>query len=191
MRKSGWKILPNDLCDIVIDKLKDDCRYYKRYSLFNEYDKQSLELFNNLITLPMRNRTSNTSFSECFQTFMEEYHKMIDIDDFSEHDVMFVLREIISSVNMCRELYKINPDNGVDRFKFLIKESISTVLKENVYFDKINYEKLLISAIVFGEKLETIYYDHIEDHRELINEKYNEIRHRDHHFYAFSVIFYQ
>ena len=172
LRKSGWKILPNDLCDIVIDKLKDDCRYYKRYSLFNEYDKQSLELFNNLITLPMRNRTSNTSFSECFQTFMEEYHKMIDIDDFSEHDVMFVLREIISSVNMCRELYKINPDNGVDRFKFLIKESISTVLKENVYFDKINYEKLLISAIVFGEKLETIYYDHIEDHRELINEKY-------------------
>ena len=151
LRKSGWKILPNDLCDIVIDKLKDDCRYYKRYSLFNEYDKQSLELFNNLITLPMRNRTSNTSFSECFQTFMEEYHKMIDIDDFSEHDVMFVLREIISSVNMCRELYKINPDNGVDRFKFLIKESISTVLKENVYFDKINYEKLLISAIVFGK----------------------------------------
>jgi len=172
LRKSGWKMLPNDLCDIIIEQLKDDCRYYKRYELFDEYCKESLELFNNLITLPMKNRTSDKSFSDCFPAFMEEYHKMIDIDDFSEHDVMFVLREIIACVNMCRELYKSNPDRGVDRFKFLLKESISTVLKDNVFYDKVDYEKFLISAIVFGEKLESLYYELIEEHREFIGKKY-------------------
>lgn len=172
LRKSGWKMLPNDLCDIVIEKLKDDCRSYKRYNLFNEYDKPSLEIFNNLITLPMRNHTSDKNFSPCFPSFMEEYHKMIDIDDFSEHDVMFVLREIITCVSMCRELYKTNPDRGVERFKFILRESISTVLKDNVVYEKVDYEKLLISSIVFGEKLESVYFELIQDHRELINEKY-------------------
>lgn len=173
LRKSGWKMLPNDLCDIVIEKLKDDCRYYKRYDLFDEYDKPSLEIFNNLITLPMKNRSGDdTSFSECFPAFMEEYRKMIDIDDFSEHDVMFVLREIITCVNMCRELYKTNPDRGVERFKFVIKESISSVLKNDVVYSGVDYEKMLISAIVFGERLETIYYELIDEHRELIRERY-------------------
>lgn len=173
LRKSGWKMLPNDLCDIVIEKLKDECRYYNKYDLFSEYDKPSLELFNTLITLPIKNRTSDKSFYDCFPAFMDEYHKMIDIDDFSEHDVMFVLREIINSVNMCRELYKINPDRGVERFKFTVKDSISTVLKDNVFYDKIDYEKLLISAIVFGEKLESVYHELIEEHREFIDERYN------------------
>lgn len=172
LRKSGWKMLPNDLCDIVIEKLKDDCRSYKKYDLFNEYDKPSLEIFNNLITLPMKNSTSDKNFSDCFPAFMEEYQKMIHIDDFSEHDVMFVLREIITCVNNCRELYKTNPDIGVERFKFLVKESISTVLKDNVLYSGVDYEKILISLIVFGEKLESVYFELIEEHRELINEKY-------------------
>lgn len=173
LRKSGWKMLPNDLVDIVLDQLEDDCPRYKRYYLFYEYDKSSLELFNNLITLPMKRRVDDTNFQNCFSTFMEEYHKMIDIDDFAEHDVLFVLREIINNVNLCKEIYNRNSVDGIDKFKKNIKDNISCVLKDNVNYD-IDYEKIFVSAIVFGEKLETIYYDLIEEHKEYIDKKYDQ-----------------
>jgi len=171
LRKTGWKSLPNDLCGIVLDKIKDECRSYRRYELFYEYDKPSLELFNNLITLPFKHRGSK-DFSDCFPVFMVEYHKLVDIDDFSEHDVMFVLREIISSVNLCRDIYKSDPIRGISRFKFLVKDSISTVLKDYVTYDRVDYEKLFVSAIVFGERLETLYYELIEEHKDILEPKY-------------------
>ena len=167
LRKSGWKQLPNDLCDLLIETLKDQCESYKNYLLFDEYSKQSVELFNNLITLPIKKRnTGEVDFSMCFTTFMEEYHKMINIDDFSEHDVLFVLREIISAINCSKE-------SGTESFKCRIYSRLSTVIKTNVSYDGVDYERLLLSGIVFGENLETFYEQFISEHKEIINEKYS------------------
>ena len=173
LRKSGWKTLPNDLCSIVIDKLKEECDDYRDYSLFKEYDKQSLELFNNLIKLPIKCVNEDVNFSEGFPIFMEEYHKLLDIDDFSEHDTLFVLREIISLVNKYRDEYtEGNEKKCIKEFKIELKEIISPVLKENIFYDNVDYEKMLLSLIVFGEKLESVYYELIKHHKEIIKDKY-------------------
>lgn len=172
LRKSGWKRLPNDLCDVIISKLKDDCRIYRKFELFDEYDKASLEILNGLIKLPIKNKNSN-DFSQCFTTFMEEYHALIDIDDFTEHDVLFVLRTIVDFINLYRDEYMRvnNKKHIIEKFKYDFKQKISTVLKHNVNYD-INYEKLLVAGIVFSEVLETQYYEMIEENNNVIKEAY-------------------
>lgn len=179
LRKSGWKNLPNDLCDLIISKLKDDCRSYRKFDLFDEYDKPSLEILNGLIRLPIKyHGEDNKDFSDCFTAFMEEYHKLIDIDDFSEHDVLFILRTIVDSINLYRDEYNKGIDNPsvnksliIDKFKQHFIDTTSKVLTNNIEYD-INYEKLLLSGIVFSERLETNYYDMIEENKNLINELY-------------------
>lgn len=176
LRKSGWKTLPNDLCDLTISKLKDDCRSYRKFELFDEYDKQSLEILNGLIKLPIKyHGEDNKDFSDCFTAFMEEYHQLVDIDDFTEHDVLFILRTIIDSINLYRDEYTsssiINKSIVINKFKNHFITKVSKVLDDNVEYD-INYEKILLSGIVFSERLETNYYDMIEENKNLIDELY-------------------
>ena len=189
LRKSGWKKLPNDLCDGVISKLMDDCRVYRKFDLFDEYDKASLEVLNGLIKLPFKHRGS-TDFTDCFQAFMEEYHKLIDIEDFTEQDVLFVLRTIVDCINRYRDEYmnsnkkfdeievsQLKRDTEaskkitIDKFKNTFKQSISCILEHNVEYD-INYEKLLLAGIVFSERLETNYFEMLEGNMELIKHCY-------------------
>jgi hypothetical protein len=173
LRKSGWKNLPNDLCDLIISKLKDDCRAYRKFELFDEYDKASLEILNGLIKLPIKHHGyNNKDFSDCFTAFMEEYHNLIDIDDFTEHDVLYVLRTIVDNINLYRDSYSSSDKLYiVDKFKNNFINTISTVLKNNVEYN-INYEKLLVSGIVLSERLETNYYEMIEENKNIINELY-------------------
>ena len=168
LRKSGWKMLPNNLCEEVLDRLKDDCLHYKKYELFDEYDKSSVEILNGLITLPIKNY-NNKYFGDCFPVFMVEYHKFIDINDFSENDILFVLKTIVDC---------IIKHNNVETFKKDIINTISHVLTYNVEFEYsrdnelINYEKLLLSGKVFGERLSSVYYSLIEENNNYIKNKY-------------------
>lgn len=174
MRKSGWKKLPNDLCDIIISSIKKDCRVYKKFEMFDEYDKASLEILNGLIKLPIKNHgESSKNFGECFTAFMEEYHSLVDIDDFSDYDILFVLRTIVDCINKYRDQYMSVRETSsiVESFRNEFKKLVSEVLPHNVNYD-INYEKLLVSGIVFSERLETNYYEMIEENKSLIDRVY-------------------
>jgi hypothetical protein len=176
LRKSGWKKLPNELNKEILMKLKEECRSYRKFELFDEYDSESLEILNGLIKLPMTDHGEKyTSFSECFPIFMIEYHKLINIDDFSKEDVLFVLITIVDTINLYTKEYKRCDNSNISviikKFKNKFKECVSVVLKNNINYD-INYEKLLVSGIVFGRRLETNYYRMIDDNNIVIDECY-------------------
>lgn len=168
LKKSGWKVLPKEISEIAIDKIKRDCKYYRKYDLFYEYNRPSIEVLNGLISLPIKNR-ENESFTECFTNMMTQFHKMIDIDDFSEADVMFVLRTLVDCVNSVR---KNNTGDYIDKFKRDIYDKISIVLHNNVNYKDVNYEILLESMILFGYTLETVYYKNIYENNKIISEAY-------------------
>ncbi len=175
LRKSGWKVLPNDLCDIVLDNIQIDCDNYKDFNIFYTYEKECLELLNNLITVPFKNTNNGeTDYSKCFPCFMTEYHKMINIDDFTEHDILFILREIIDAINE----YKLKENRedassyNINLLKDNIYNRISPVLKKYINYD-INYEKLLLSSIVLAENLETDYFNLLLKHKHIIKNSYD------------------
>lgn len=178
LRKSGWKSLPNDMSDIIIDRIRKDSLKYRKYDLFHEYDKGILELLNNLIKLPLKHR-HDTSFTDCFDAFMDEFHLLGNMEDLSEDDNLFILRELIEAINKYYPEYmkvKSNPKRSksvVGNFKNNLINRLSVGIQEFVDFEEVDYEKLLISAIVLTERLESNYSELIQDHQKIIDDAYS------------------
>lgn len=172
LRKSGWKELPIDISKAIIRRIREDCKFYKKYSLFCEYPRQCLEILNGLIILPMKKKDSSQSFEVCFSSFMEEYHKILDVNDFSEHDILFVLNTIVKNIVQYRNKY--DDKETIYLIKKKIEREISDVIdieEYNINFD-INYEKLYFSALVLSEVLESNYKELISNHQEILKNIY-------------------
>lgn len=177
MKKSGWKSLPNDIANLMITKIKEDCRIYSRFYIFKYFDREVIEIFNNLIKLPMKHKT-NDSFDPSFTTFMKEFHVFINVDDFSKYDSLFVLKTFVENINKYRYQYFSNINNPSELTKVIIsfRDDIYNIISKNLPYDinyDIDYEKLLVSAITFSEILESNYYDLIEEHKYLLIDKYD------------------
>jgi hypothetical protein len=171
LRKSGWKRLPHNLSKSVIDKIKEDCKTYKKYDIFCEYEYNSIDILNGLISLPFQNK-GKIDFKTCFPEFMIEYSRIIDIEDFSENDVLFVLKTIVDCIYKHKQEY-INGIQlyAVEQFKKELKSTISEILSNNVNYD-IDYEILMRSGIELGNSIESIYYELSQEHLNIINDCY-------------------
>ncbi len=165
LRKSGWKELPNNIIRLVTSQVRHECRKYKRYKLFVEYEKDVFELLNNLIILPL-GEGNETNLNGSFDIFMEELDKLIDIDDFDKYDTLFILREVIWCINETRTTSNLN-------FKTLLQTRLSEVINENINYNEIDYEKLIKSGIELGKTLSHIYHKLISDHMIYIKTKYD------------------
>lgn len=163
LRKSGWKYLPYDLTEIVIDKLREQCKYYSQYRIFSRCEKESLEVLNGLIKLPLTYKGDEYDFYDCFPYFMEEFHKLIDIDYYSDNDCMFVLKIIVGLINT----------KDIDQFGHDLSFILKVVLDIDLSDKNINFKKLYLSAVVFGERLANIYSYMINKHNKLIQECYD------------------
>ena len=172
LRKSGWKRLPHNLCKSVLDKIKEDCKIYKRFDVFHEYEYSSIDILNGLITLPFKDR-GDSNFKECFPSFAVQYSSIIDVEDFSESDVLFVLKTIVDCVNKNRREYIYGKkEYAIEQYKKNFKNTVSEILKYNINYN-IYYEKLISSAISLGQNMETIYYDQSQDHLDIIDDCYD------------------
>lgn len=178
LRKSGWKELPNYLSKRVIEKIRNECKLYKKYDLFYNYERESLEILNGLIRLPIKfNGKDSLSFSPSFQSFVEEYNKIMEMENFTDHDILFVLSTFVDLVNKYRDDYMNSVDRNtrveyMKRFRQDFVEKVGSVLKNNIHYDDIDYEKMFVSSIVFSEVLETNYHVLIEDNKKIITKSY-------------------
>lgn len=163
LRKSGWKYLPYDLTESVIEKIRYQCKYYCQYRIFNRCEKESLEVLNGLIKLPLIHKNDEYDFHDCFPYFMEEVHKIIDIDYYSDNDCMFVLKIIVGLIN----------SKTIEEFAHNLTFILKVVLDIDLSTKNINFKKMYLSAVVFGERLANMYSYMIKKHNKLINECYD------------------
>lgn len=163
LRKSGWKKLPYDFTDIILDNIKDQCSDYSSYTIFRNCKKECLEILNGLVSIPFNKTDDNYDFADCFPYFMEEYQKIIDIDYYSDNDCMFVLKIIVDLI-ITRDLTTFEHD-----LNFIIKK----VLDINIPEKGVNYKKLYLSLVVFGERLENFYSYLIKKNNIIIEKSYD------------------
>lgn len=165
LRKSGWKFLPYDLTKKVIEKIRYQCKYYSQYRIFYTCEKESLEVLNGLIKMPLTYNGEEFDFNDCFPYFMEELHKIIDIDYYSDNDCMFVLKIIVDLINS-RDITQFEHD-----LCFIVKVVLDIDLSDK----NVNYKKLYLSAVVFGERLGNMYSYMIKKHNDIIHESYRRL----------------
>lgn len=168
LKKSGWKKLPVDVTKNLIHRIREDCLEYKKYDIFRENSRNTIEILNGLITLPHRYSDYGNTFDNCFTPFMEEFSSMINVENFSEHDSLFTLDCIVKNIVKYRDDY-----NNIESFKKSVVLDISTVINDGINFD-VDYEKILLSGIVLSGVLESNYKELISENVNYINGLYGE-----------------
>ena len=167
LRKSGWKKLPFDITDIVLNKIKKN-KNYNQLELFKDYKSEILELINGLITLPLQDYGEGDL--NCFEDFIIELQNCINyskfIEEYTDNELLFVIKSIIDI------LYKFINNNDIDVLDLEI--NINNILNNfpitnHEKNEVCDYNKLLISATELSKNLSTNYYRIRSKHQEIID----------------------
>jgi len=165
--KSGWKKLPFDVTDIVLNKIKKNYNYNKLY-LFKEFKSEMLELINGLITLPLQDY--GDSDLTAFEDFIIELQNCINynkfIEQYTDNELLFCIKSIIdilySGINDNIDVLdlEININNILSKFPITKNETVC------------DYNKLLTSSIELSKNLSTNYYRIRSKHQDIIDISY-------------------
>ena len=174
LSQKGWKQLPYDILELIIEQIRHDCPNIDKYEVFKDYDTDIVNILNGLIILPWSEH-GDVNFNNCMEDFIGELQKIQEMKAISStDDVLYILRETVDSINMFRELYESNKTEAIDGF---VKEWKSRILFIVSGFSRaipkeINFEKLFVSAINVSNRMSSNYYKYIQSHVELINDAY-------------------
>jgi len=191
LTRSGWKKLPFDITDIVLDRLRE-CSNYKDLILFREYKQDMLELLNGLITLPLQDYGDGDL--NCFSDFILELQNIIDYDEFvekfSDNELLYCVKKIIDIIHDSTHSSNTISSNSdcINKIKNICSKYISfteyssdinniTDTDESEFVDEliiirdksVNWIRLINSAKKFGKALSTNYYRLRSKHQELID----------------------
>ncbi len=161
LRKSGWKKLPYDISEIVLDNLRE-FKEYDSMTLFREYKYDILELLNGLINMPLQD--TNDDNLMCVIDFMLELQKLCNVDecykqDMMDDDILHIIKIIIDKI------YELSEEDFIN--------SIENVLyKYDLPFHKIDFKKLHQFGKTVSLNLSTTYFRIRGKNDKIIREKY-------------------
>ena len=124
-RKKGWKKLPTDLMNCLIEYILYIFPDIGNDNLFNKFDLELLEIISYGITLPLENNIDNIGdledikeqekFKNYMIDFLEEMNKFDKLDLVNDLDLLYIVREVIEIINKYRKdiLIEINTRIGV------------------------------------------------------------------------------
>jgi hypothetical protein len=182
LRKKGWKQLPHNIMENIVDRIDDECPLVNNYKVYREYYKEIINLINGLIILPWQPSSEEHSRSfepkysnNCLLNLIAELQKIFDIPSLmNDLDCMYVLREIVDLINIYREAYENGDPNVIIEFSHNVKQKILFLVSYNMKAIPINlnYEKMFDACLEISKRLCNNYYNDCIDHTEIINEAY-------------------
>ncbi len=177
LRKNGWKILEHDIGKTVIQKLDSSLTNVDQYPIYSNNKLEVIELCHPLIILPIQN-FNDTEFDDCFPVMMNELHKLVNCEVIDDNwSQLFIFREVVNTIARYKDDYFKSSNDRKNQIKILqlirnvIRERTFHVIDEKLNYN-INYEHLLVSMSVFVERLQSNYYQMLQDHNQGIIEAY-------------------
>jgi hypothetical protein len=177
LRKTGWKELPYNPTKIVLKRiLEDSTDWFKNeenicYDVFLDNKKDFLEILNSLVELPIKN-FNKEYFYDCFPYFIQV---LDDLCRDVEYDkiYLFITKIVVDSIIQFKNIRenKNNSEKIVEDFK----SSLHKKLKDSnikIPTNSINYERLLVSGSIMGERLSSNYYKWIGENNNAVKEYY-------------------
>ena len=161
LRKTGWKKLPYDISEIVLNNL----RKYKQYEsmiLFREYKYDILELLNGLIKMPLQDY-GNEDLT-CLVDFMLELQKLCNVDecynkDMIDDDILHIIKTIIDKI------YELSLDEFMSGIQNIL-------YKYDLPFERVDLKQLYDLGKVVSLNLSTTYFRIRNKNDQIIREKY-------------------
>jgi len=173
--QKGWKILPYDIFELVLKRIKNDCPSLKsKFKVWKEYRNEIICILNGLIILPWLDN-DNLSFENCLENFLIELEKLYNMKmTGNESDIVYVLRETVLIINQYRDEYIKDPIKTLEilipewkkRISFIISHNLKEIPKN------LDFKKLVDNALLVSEKMSTNYYEYIKEHVTICNDSY-------------------
>lgn len=174
LSERGWKKLPHDLFDLVLEQMHKDCPGLEELPIFEKYDVDIIHLLNGLIILPWMEE-KDTSFKDCLEPFLIEIQKIYDMKSVQcTDDILYIIRETIGLINNHRQQYEKDPKGALKLFVIELKQQISFITHNNAKAipQDVDFDILFSSALKVSDRLSSNYYKYVQDHCELISNAY-------------------
>ncbi len=161
----GWKQLPHNITDLILEKIKNDVIEIDNFSVYRTYQREIVHLLNGLIILPWL-EYGEKSFKDCFLDFLEELQKIKNMNSITgQDDILYILREIVDSINSNRNM-EVFKEDIKKRISFIIKDNVKNIPKD------LDYNKLYKSCLNIANRLSSNYFSYVEEHCSIISEAY-------------------
>jgi hypothetical protein len=174
LSEKGWKQLPHDLFDLVLEQMHKDCPDLDQYPIFEKYDVDLIHLLNGLIILPWMEE-KDTSFNDCLYPFLAEIQKIHDMKAVQcTDDILYIIRETIELINNYRQQYEKDKKTSLKSFVSDWKQRIGFITQNNAKAvpRNLDFDILFSSALKIADRLSSNYYKYVQDHCELISNAY-------------------
>lgn len=142
--------------------------------IFNDCPYYCLDILQSLIVLPLEEQKYD-HIEDYFNAFIKEWIK-IENEISNEFFNIYVLKNVISSIRDIRPLYfdPVRREEAVSTFKNSVYNAIEKVSKY-CRPKKVNYEKMLCSAILLAQCMEGVLYDIINARMETKKREYQKM----------------
>lgn len=171
----GWKQLPHDILDIVLKRIKKECPNIKKFDVYKAYSDDIIEILNGLIVLPWKDSTTEKSFDSSLTPLLKEIQKIQRMKSVENGDeILYILRETVDLINEHRESYNLNPQQTIQNFAKSWRERIGFIIHYNMKEipRDLDFNSIFSNSLKVAELLSSTYYEHVQDHVELINQSY-------------------
>lgn len=142
--------------------------------LFEEYEHYCLDILQTLIIIPLE-KQNYTNIHKSYRTMIEEFLK-IENQITSPFYNLFILKGVTDAARFVRAAY-VNKDTRIDAirtFRHRVQERVSEVASF-CKLEKIHFEKLLCSMIIFSRCMEGVLHEVIETRMTEKNREYRKL----------------
>ena len=142
--------------------------------LFEQYEHYCLDILQTLIIIPLE-KQNYTNIHKAYRTMIEEFLK-IENQISSPFYNLFILKGVTDAARFVRAAY-VNKDTRIDAirtFRHKVQERVAEVANF-CKLEKIHFEKLLCSMIIFARCMEGVLYKVIEKRMSEKNREYRKL----------------
>lgn len=177
MANKGWKQLPHNVTELIINKITEERKAVKNMRLFATYGAEIIDILNGLIILPWA-ENANTTFDDSIDKFFTECQKIADVKSIGQGDeILYIIRETVELIHKYGEEYKKYPRSTIVNFSKEWKTKVSFIVSGNLKEipKDLNFETIFTSSLKIAQTLSSNYYEYIQTHVAVINDTYSKM----------------
>lgn len=169
---SGWDDNDDESASDAVIKMLDGV--VKGSVLFEDYDHYCMDILQTLVIIPME-KQSYESIHKSYRSMVNEFTK-IEKQISSPFYNLYILKGITDAVRYVRAAYadKETRIDAIRTFRHHVHERVNEVAGF-CRLDKVHFEKLLCSMIVFSKCMEGVMYGHIDARMAEKQREYNKL----------------
>jgi hypothetical protein len=164
-RGKGWKKLPNDISESLMDYINE---HIPSTNILKDYEYNLIDIISHIVELPFENiiEFNKKDFDDALYSLFTEIGKL-DIEELVHNfEPLFIIKELINVIN------KNMNSNNLKSLESQFKMSINFLITKANYPKSFDFSKVFSSIKVIKKNLPYLLNKFLKENNKLISDKY-------------------